>query len=147
MRNFVAFACLGVAVEVAYTALAGLFEACVQVGVCDFTLRGTSYIWMFPIYGFAAVVFPQVYGTTASWNVLLRASAYASLILLVEYGTGFLLETAIGVCPWKYTSGLTVSGYVRLDYFPLWMLFGMLIEATHTYLARLTHKPHEADGR
>ena len=55
-------------------------------------------------------------------------------IYIVECSTGFLLEQITGKCPWEYTSGWHLLGYIRLDYFPSWLAFAFIIESLYLYL-------------
>lgn len=120
---FVVFACGGITTEVFFTATRQLIS-----GTGDLRLTGHSYIWMFPVYGLAALFFPPAIHRMKHLNPIVRACIYATGILLVEFIAGAALELLTGTCPWKYKTGLHVLGYIRLDYFPFWAIFGFIIE-------------------
>jgi hypothetical protein len=124
---FCAMACVGITVEIFFTAIVDLIQ---MIGTEDLNwrLKGQSYIWMFPIYGIAGIVFPPLIKYIGNFNVLLRLTIYATGILTVEFITGALLDFFTGQCPWEYNTGMHIIGYIRLDYFPLWAGFGLLIE-------------------
>jgi len=124
---FALYGCLGTTTEVFFTAMVDMISGDAH----DLRLKGVSYIWMFPIYGITAFVFPIGYERVKRFNVLVRSLFYGLAIMTVELVAGFLLEQLTGRCPWQYQTGWHVGGYVRLDYLPLWMLFGAVIEAVH----------------
>ncbi len=124
---FAVFGCLGITTEIFFTAITDLIEM-FQSGNVNWKLQGKSYIWMFPIYGLAGIFFPILIKYFLKFHLILRMMIYATGILIVEFITGWLLDMLTGQCPWEYTSGWHVLGYIRLDYFPLWALFGWLIE-------------------
>lgn len=93
----------------------------------DFTLMGHSSIWMFPIYGMAAVIGPvskYLKGLPALW----RGSIYTVGIYFMEFTTGSLLSR-LQICPWDYSqAALNYKGLIRFDYAPLWFLAGLFFE-------------------
>ena len=125
--SFFVFAFLGVGVEIIFTSIFGHLKKR-SIGEIDWSLRGQSYLWMFPIYGCLAVFFPMVRDIASEWNILFRGIFYGVWVLIFEFGAGLLLERCTGVCPWKYTNGWHVRGYAKLDYLPLWMIFGLFVE-------------------
>lgn len=133
---FLLFGMLGVTVEVCYTAIVDLIDMW-GTDTMDLSLKGVSYIWMLPIYGLASILFPIGFGLVKAWPRLLRYFIYAVAILIVEFITGFILEKTTGRCPWEYQTGWHVAGYIRLDYMPLWMLFGATLEEFHKLILRL----------
>ena len=124
---FFIFGCLGITLEVFFTGIKHLIDN-VRKSKNDYAVKGESYFWMFYIYGSIAFLFPPVYSILAGWNWLFRILTYGVLILLFEFIIGFLLKRLTGKCPWEYNSKLAIRGYIRLDYLPIWMLFGYLIE-------------------
>jgi hypothetical protein len=124
---FCAFACVGITGEIFWTAFGDLFDM-FQQGNLNWKLQGKSYIWMFPIYGLAGIFFPLIVPLISKLPWILRVSIYATGILIVEFITGGLLDLFTGQCPWEYKTGWHIMGYIRLDYFPAWALFGYLLE-------------------
>ena len=43
-------------------------------------------------------------------------------IMIVQY------SQITGKCPWEYTTGWHIMGYIRLDFTPAWMFFSFIIE-------------------
>jgi hypothetical protein len=131
---FLAFGCIGITSEVFYTATVDAINAALAGNAINWRLLGVSYIWMFPIYGLVAFLFPLAYKYIAKYHVALRMIIYAVAIFAVEFITGWLLDMLTGRCPWQYTSSLNICGYIRLDYFPVWAAFGYLIERIYLFL-------------
>ena len=132
------FACFGVSAEILFTGLKyNLILPLLNHESIKWDLTGTSYVWMFFIYGIVPFVFPMVYNKIKHVTILLRAIIYATICLGIEYFAGFILDITTGNCPWLYTEGLHLSGYIRLDYFPIWMLFGIITEKLWRYLLKI----------
>ena len=131
---FFAMGCIGMTTEIFFTAIYDIFNGNAEVPI---RLMGYSYIWMFPIYGLAGIVFPPVLRIIGNWNILLRMCAYAAGILAVEFVTGWFLDTVTGQCPWEYKEGWHSMGYMRIDFFPFWAVFGLLVEKLLKFLMKL----------
>lgn len=125
---FVIFAVLGLGAEVAFTATKKFIGDLRSGKPTDRTLPGYSLLWMAPIYGSAALLFPSLYGLAGTWNWFLRALCYGAVILIVELFCGIALKLLIGRNPWHYDSGWHLGGFIRLDYLPFWMFAGLAIE-------------------
>ena len=120
IHNFIHCGILGWCMEITFTALDSFRKR-------QFTLKGNTSIWMFPIYGMAAFLTP-VCRLLKGKSVLVRGLTYAGLIFLGEYTTGSLLRKK-GLCPWDYSKAKwNVNGLIRLDYTPNWFLAGLLFE-------------------
>ena len=106
--------------EILFTSLGGLLRG-------DLLLNGHTSIWMFPIYGLAAVIGPLSV-RLRHWPVLLRGCFYGAGIMLVEFISGSFLRL-FSLCPWDYSkTHYNISGLVRLDYFPVWFTAGLIFE-------------------
>lgn len=93
----------------------------------DVRLMGQTSIWMFPIYGMAFLIGP-IYHKISHWPVLLRGCFYATAIMVVEFLSGSVLRF-FSICPWDYSGNpYSIRGLVRLDYFPVWVLAGLIFE-------------------
>lgn len=120
IRNFITCGLTGWCMEIIFTALDSLRRR-------DMTLKGITSIWMFPVYGCAAVFFP-VSRMLAKKPFWVRGLTYMSLIFSTEYLTGYLLEKKT-LCPWDYSrSRWNIGRLVRLDFAPLWFGAGLLLE-------------------
>lgn len=127
--HFVAYGIFGWCAEVVWTGLRSGIRG-------DRTLASRTYLWMFPIYGLAAVFFEPLHDAVRSLPALRRAAIYAAGIMATEYLSGWTLERTLGKCPWDYRgkTRLHLRGYVRLDYAPAWALAGLVLERLHDLL-------------
>lgn len=95
-------------------------------------LAGHTYLWMFPLYGLGGLVFEPCHDLIREWHWILRGSLWASAIFAVEYAAGRVLRRCGGRCPWDYSyARWNVDGLIRLDYAPVWFLFGLALERVH----------------
>lgn len=120
MRNFIRCGVCGWCLEILWTGLESLRRR-------EYKLMGQSSMWMFPIYGMAAVIRPlsvlfRPFGTFT------RGIIYMSGIFSMEYLTGAALKKR-GICPWDYSGAkLNYNGLIRLDFAPLWFFTGLFYE-------------------
>lgn len=120
VKNFFKCGLTGWCMEIIFTALKSLRER-------DMTLKGVTSLWMFPIYGCAAILAPFS-RLLKNRSVFARGTAYMSLIFSAEYLTGKLLSRH-KLCPWDYSkSRWNVGRVIRLDYAPYWFGAGLLFE-------------------
>lgn len=134
--RFVAYGLLGWAGEIIWTSL----HEKVAGRQPGWQLRGTTYLWMFPIYGLLAPLYEPIHDRIRGWAWPTRGLLYSLGFLVVEYVSGAFLRRLTGACPWDYTdrSRWHVHGLVRLDYVPVWFGVGLLLEPVHDFLTRLT---------
>lgn len=120
IHNFIHCGILGWCIEILFTAFHSFRQR-------KLTLKGSTSVWMFPIYGSACLLSP-VCRLLKGKPVLVRGSVYAGLIFGAEYLTGTLLSRK-QICPWDYSrSRWHVKKVIRLDYLPYWFLTGLLFE-------------------
>ena len=121
MRNkFIQCGVIGWCAEILWTGLNSLANGHIK-------LMGHSSLWMFPIYGCAAVISPlsKIYRRC---NAFVRGLVYMLHIFFGEFLFGTILKK-FGACPWDYsTSSFHVNGVIRLDYAPLWFILGLFYE-------------------
>ncbi|WP_373998300.1 hypothetical protein [Bdellovibrio bacteriovorus] len=130
--RFFLYGCLGVLVEILFTSISHL------IFHRDWSLKGHSYLWMFPIYGLI-VIFENIAPVIAHWPWLIRFVVYALGITAVECLTGFVLEKIVGRCPWDYSGKkFAINAYIRWDYIPLWGIFGMVLEPICRFLVKVS---------
>ncbi len=104
-----------------------IFTALDSVRSRQFTLKGTTSLWMFPIYGSAAFLKP-LFHLLRNKSFLKRGLTYMSLILSAEYISGKLLRKH-NICPWDYSRAKwNINNVIRLDYAPFWFLAGLFFE-------------------
>lgn len=93
----------------------------------DKKLMAQTSLWMFPIYGMAAVIKP-ISSHLTKVPMLARGAIYSVGILTGEYVSGSLLKKH-KMCPWDYSRAkANINGVIRLDYAPLWMFAGLTFE-------------------
>lgn len=135
---FIVFGCVGITAEIFFTSATDTCAKFLANETYDLKLAGKSYAWMFLIYGSAALLFNTFFGLIENWNIFLRMLLIVLTIYLVEYISGFILETTTGTCPWKYYEGIHINGYIRLDYFPFWLIFAFVIEKLYLICLSVT---------
>ena len=124
MTAALVIACVGVALEVAFTAAS---EPAVREG---WRLKGQSYLWMFPIYMLVIPFFRLLWPLVGARPWALRAPLYVLVLYAVEYAAGWLLRKGTGRCPWDYGAARwAVHGLIRLDYAPAWLFAVTVFEA------------------
>lgn len=120
LKNFLRFGTLGWCMEIIFTASDSIRKR-------DYTLKGNTSLWMFPIYGMGTFLVP-LSKLMKKWHIMARGLFYATLIFLVEFVTGRLLMKR-NACPWDYSSSRwNISKVIRLDYTPFWIGAGLLFE-------------------
>ena len=136
LTRFLIFACLGVTTEIHFTAFSKFLSD--EYSTSELLrLEGHSYVWMIFIYGSAAFLVPVGYNLVKKFPFVIRLFAYAIGIFTIEYIAGFILDMTTGSCPWEYSNAWNVSGYIRLDYMPFWMVFGFVLEKVHLWTERI----------
>lgn len=120
IHNFLHCGILGWCLEILFTAFGSIRRR-------EFTLKGNTSIWMFPVYGCASFLAPlcQLLKKKPIW---FRGLTYMTLIFSGEYIAGTLLNKK-SLCPWDYNrSKWHVNRLIRLDYGPFWLITGLLFE-------------------
>lgn len=119
-KNFLKCGLAGWCLEILFTAVGALRRR-------DMTLKGNTSLWMFPIYGCAAV-FAPISRLLRKKSVWFRGFTYMSIIFSTEYFAGRMLRHR-SLCPWDYgRSRWNLSRVIRLDYAPCWFGAGLLFE-------------------
>lgn len=130
-RNFCICGLTGWCMEILFTSAGSLFKK-------DGRLIGQTSVWMFPIYGMAALIHP-IYKIIKRLPALLRGGIYSLGIFGFEYFSGSLLRKH-HACPWDYSDAATnINGLIRLDYAPLWIFAGLLFERILCVSEKLTY--------
>jgi hypothetical protein len=109
----------------------------------DWRLTGTTYLWMLPIYGSAAVLFEPLHEVARrnAWPWWARGVAWTAGIYAVEAASGEGLRRVTGEVPWDYSRPRGHKpvprhwrGLVRPAYAPVWFAVGMGMERLHDLL-------------
>lgn len=133
--RFVLYGLGGWCAEVLFTALTE------SLPKRDWRLLGTTYLWMFPIYGSLAFLYEPVHDVIRDYPLLLRAFIWSLGFTAVEWLTGWLIDRVSGRCPWDYVAAgkrFAINPYIRWDFFPVWAIIGLALEPVHDFLVRLT---------
>ncbi len=127
--RFAAYGVFGWCAEIVWTALYDLV-ADVRAGRApDARLVGKTYLWMFPIYGGGGLLFERAHAAVGGLAWPVRGLLYTIGCFAVEWIAGWVLRRATGKIPWDYTGKRWhVRGLIRLDYAPVWFVFGMMLE-------------------
>lgn len=127
-KKFLIYGLIGWIAEVIFTGTGSLLAGSMR-------LTAYTYLWMFPIYGLAVFMEP-VHEHIRSSPWVVRGIIWAGLIFTIEYFSGWILELTLGFCPWDYSafSPYSVDGFIRLDFFPVWFIAGLIFEKIHDYL-------------
>ena len=143
MRRFLAYGTLGLGVEVVFTSIARAIKA------RDLRLSGTTYLWMLPIYGAGGLLLERLHARLIRRRLPrpVRALVATGAIYAMEYGAGSLLRSAIGECPWRYDRGISLGGYIRLDYAPYWYSAALLFETLQQEVRKLDRPRRGSDRR
>jgi Putative ABC-transporter type IV len=97
--------------------------------------RRPSSLLNAPVYALARPLFEPAHDRLRGRPVALRAGVYGAGILAVEYAAGRLMRRLLGKAPWDYGGAqFAVDGLCRLDYLPLWGVFGLALERLHDAL-------------
>lgn len=123
IKNFIQCGFIGWGAELIWTSLHN------RIQNHDKRWMGHSSLFMFPIYGLAALLKPcSKRLRQGKSGKVSRGLIYMTLIFLTEYSTGFLLKK-VNRCPWDYSDApLNVNGLIRLDYAPCWFALGLFYE-------------------
>jgi len=123
-KRYIIYGLLGLCAEVLWNGFGAMLSG-------DILLRGTTCIWMFPIYGLAVLLEP-VHNRIKHLPLIARGGIYMVLIYAVELISGLLLRLVLGVCPWYYMNQtLSIFGIITLEYAPVWMVGGIIFEKIH----------------
>jgi len=129
---FLIFSFFGVGIEVIFSSIHD------YVRNKDISLKGRSYLWMFPLYGIWGLVIGPLYDLIEVIPFILRGFIYLAVIFAGELSYGYLLKLIIKKCPWEYKGRWTIKGVVNLLYLPFWLIFGYISEMTYRGFISMT---------
>jgi len=121
------FACVGITTEVIFTSLSTFTQSLLEMSPINWSLSGKTYTWMFFLYASIPFFFKIFYPLVEKYSILGKAIITVIGIYIIEFFSAAFLQLVLGKCPWKYTEGIHVFGFIRLDYFPFWFVFALLI--------------------
>lgn len=136
--KFLAYAIVGWAAEIVWTASYALVRSLRARTPVDRTLAGRTYLWMFPIYGAGGLAFEHAHAAIATWPWVARGGVYMIGCFVIEAAAGAVIQAMTGRIPWDYSyARWHVKGLIRLDYVPVWFAFGMILELVERAIAPL----------
>jgi hypothetical protein len=112
----------------------------------NWRLTGTTYLWMLPIYGSAALLFEPAHDAVrrAQWPWWQRGLLWTTGIFAVEAASGEAIRRLTGEVPWDYArprgarpEPLHWRGLVRPAYAPLWFGVGLGMEKLQNIFDRV----------
>lgn len=131
--RFILYGLFGFCVEVIYTAILDSLKN------RDWKLTGKTYLWMFPIYGLSAFLFEPVHNSIREIHWVFRFLIWSIGVTFVEFLTGWIIKRITGLCPWDYSQNrFAINEYIRWDYFPVWGVFGFILEFVHDFFVSIT---------
>jgi hypothetical protein len=129
---FLIFSFFGVGIEVIFSSIHDYARN------KDISLKGRSYLWMFPLYGIWGLVIGPLYNLIEVIPFILRGFIYLAVIFAGELSYGYLLKLIIEKCPWEYKGRWTIKGVVNLLYLPFWLIFGYISEMIYRGFISMT---------
>jgi len=119
----------GLVVEIFFTAIVNLIIK------KDFNLIGHTSLWMLPIYSLG-LTYGFDFIQQIITNDFLRYISYPFWIWFIEILVGYP-ATQIGIKIWDYSylpKNKHWKGIISFVHFPIWILFGILVEIVDKYL-------------
>ncbi|MDA8441700.1 MAG: hypothetical protein M0Z55_04920 [Peptococcaceae bacterium] len=131
--RFVFYGLLGWIIEILYTGMDSLLRA-------DWRLPGSTYLWMFPVYGMGVFLEP-LHARIRHLPWIVRGVIWLGVFWTIEYFAGWLLQMFTGTCPWDYSSSpYAVNGFIRLDMGVQWFVAGLVFERIHDWLDQIMQR-------
>lgn len=132
--HFLVYGLFGWAVEILFTAVTG------AVTDGNWQLKGITYVWMFPIYGFGGLLFEVAYTKALEFGMpmAIRLIIFLVGLYLIELIAGYLLLKLTGGYVWKYDGRWQFMHLINFLYAPAWLTFLVVLERLHLFLNRIT---------
>lgn len=126
IKRFFIYGFAGWSMEIVWTGLHSLITG-------DLTLQGYTNLWMLLIYG-CAVFLEPIHDILSRWRWQFRGLLWVVIIWGIEYTSGLILYSILGVYPWYYSGPFAIDNLVRIDYAPAWFVAGLIFERMHKML-------------
>ncbi len=127
LARFLIFGLMGLLFEV-------FFGAFIKLAELDWNLRGSSSLWMIMDYGLLGVVLMPIALRLKRRAIPLwkRAFVYMLGIFFVEYVSGVIFHSLMGLRIWDYFHmPYNLHGQIALYYAPLWYVLGLAAETLY----------------
>jgi uncharacterized membrane protein len=132
IMQFILCGLLGWIAEIIFTGLLDPFKN------KRFSLTSTTYLWMFPIYGLMAFIYPPLFAIIKTYPWFARGFVYMIAFFVIEYITGWLLKKATGDFVWHYTSRFNLHGLIQLPHAPAWFFAGLGFEKAYPFIVKIS---------
>jgi uncharacterized membrane protein len=131
--RFLTYGIFGWVVEILFTSISNSYKK------KSWQLKGFTYLWMFPIYGFGGLLFEMVYNyfLTQEFSFIVRMPIYLIGLYVIELVAGFILLKLTGNYVWKYEGKWQYANLINFLYAPLWILFLIALEWLNLFLNRI----------
>ncbi len=123
LKRFFIYGILGWGIEVFWTGLGSLISG-------NLRLESFTNLWMFFVYG-SAVFLEPIHDIMAKWRWPVRGILWVVIIWGIEYASGMILKSLLGLYPWYYDGPFAFDNLIRIDYAPAWFVAGLLFERVH----------------
>ncbi|OGQ21917.1 MAG: hypothetical protein A3I05_00305 [Deltaproteobacteria bacterium RIFCSPLOWO2_02_FULL_44_10] len=133
LHRFIIFGFLGMLAEIIFGALKEILRH------RDFQLIGQTSLWVFPLYGLIAFLFPLLAHRVGEFPWWGRGLIYMMAFSLVQYVSGWVLDR-FGLCPWHFASKYSINGLVSFLQLPLWFGAGLLVEWSYPYIMAMSQQ-------
>ena len=134
------YATFGFSMEVLLVAITHVVDG--KITKEDKLLKGSTYLWMIPIYGILLpFVFEPLRSITSDWFLIARFFSWAVLITFFEGLTGWIYDKTLGFCPWDYSKSkykIFERGYTKWTLVPAWGIAGLVLERYSDLLIKLS---------
>lgn len=137
----IGFVLVGITLEVFWTSILNSIKS------KNPKLIGRTYLWMFPIYALVPFIYIFVSSEFQGANIFLKGIIYMLCFYLLEFISGFLIKKVVGISPWNYSHAhiklfgkiykTNFKGLIRLEYAPVWYIYGILGEFYFKFLIGL----------
>ncbi len=107
----------------------------------DWRLLGTTYLWMFPIYGSIAIIYEPVHDLIRDFPWMVRAVIWAIGFMAVEWVTGWLIardQRPMSLGLYGCRKAVRYQPLYPLGFFPCMGNCWSGLEPIHDFLVRLT---------
>lgn len=137
------YASLGVAAEIVFTATGTKLGLALTPDMDDpgtragWRLKGHSFLWMLPIYGFGLLgAFEPLHDRVRAWPWPARGAVYATALLAIEMILGEVTSRIAREHVWRWTGPGAVRGHIMLSMTPVWFGVGLAVEPLHDLMVR-----------
>lgn len=134
------FVMFGISCEVFFSAMYDFFFMIYSNLEINYRLLGYTYLWMIPIYALIPIIANWLKPFLSNLSIAKQVILGVVIIYFIEFSAGFLIEKIVGRCPWQYTEGWHIMGYIRIDYIFFWAFFAWIILRLNAYLDTILSK-------